>query len=114
VAVKELSTMTDEAIAVVDEALDKRLKKVKNKEVKSCVLQSCVLQEKYQALVEEWAVQHLQNMAPDVMSMIHQRRQTYAELANLLTKVKVGDWLEVEADYSKRVCSNGVLVASPM
>jgi hypothetical protein len=39
--------------------------------------------------------------------MIHKRRQTLAEFANLLTKVKVGDWLEVEADYSSRICSSG-------
>jgi hypothetical protein len=39
--------------------------------------------------------------------MIHKRRQTLAELANLLTKVKVGDWLEVEADYSSRIFSSG-------
>jgi hypothetical protein len=39
--------------------------------------------------------------------MIHKRRQTLAELANLLEKVKVGDRLEVEADYSSRIFFSG-------
>ncbi len=42
-------------------------------------------------------------MAAEVTSMIQQRRQTYAELDSLLAKVKVGDWLEVEANYSTRL-----------
>jgi hypothetical protein len=57
-----MSTMSDQAITIVDVALlFTRLKKVKNKEVKSCVLQ-----EKYQALVEEHAATHLKSSAPDV------------------------------------------------
>ncbi len=43
---RKLSTMSDKSIEIVDVVLDKRLKKVKNKEVKSCVLQK-----KHQALV---------------------------------------------------------------
>ncbi len=99
---KELATMSATAIEKVDVALDKRLSKVKNKEVKSCVLQ-----EKYQALVQEQAAAYLKNNAPVVTSMVHARRATLAELSNVLNRVKLGDWVEVESDYSARVCSSG-------
>ena len=94
--------MSATAIEMVDVALDKRLSKVKNKEVKSCVLQ-----EKYQALVQEQAAAYLKNNAPVVTSMVHARRATLAELSNVLNRVKLGDWVEVESDYSARVCSSG-------
>jgi hypothetical protein len=39
--------------------------------------------------------------------MIHARRQTLGELTSALNRVKVGDWIEVEANYSSRNCSTG-------
>ena len=39
--------------------------------------------------------------------MVHARRQTLGELTTALNRVKVGDWVEVECDYSPTKCSAG-------
>ncbi len=39
--------------------------------------------------------------------MVHARRKTLAEEQGLLAQIKVGDWVEVEPDYSPSVCSDG-------
>ena len=102
VAGKELATMSDAAKEVISIVLNKRLKKVKNKEVTSCILQ-----EKYKALVEEHAAALLKNNTQPVTKMVHARRQTLGELTTVLNRVKVGDWVEVECDYSSTHCSAG-------
>jgi hypothetical protein len=99
---KELATMSDEAIDLVNVALDKRLNKVKNKETKSCVLL-----EKYQVLVEKHAATQLIQNPQSVSSMVHGRRQTLGELTSALNRVKVGNWIEVEPNYSTGFCEAG-------
>ncbi len=102
VAGKELATMSDAAKDVVNVVLDKRLRKVKNKEVTACILQ-----EKYKALVEEHAAELLKNNTQPVTKMVHARRLTLGELTTTLNRVKVGEWVEVESDYSSKKCSAG-------
>ena len=102
VAGKELVTMSATAIEDVNLKLVKRLQKVKNKEVTACVLQ-----EKYQDIVEEQTRRQLQQNVPEVCTMVHAPRPTLGDLADALNRVKVGDWVEVEGDFTTGYCSNG-------
>ncbi len=52
-------------------------------------------------------LQHLQNLQGPVSNMVHARRRTLAEEQGLLAQIKVGDWVEVEPDYSPSICSDG-------
>ena len=102
VAGKEMVTMSATAIHEVNLKLVKRLQIVKNKEVKACVLQ-----EKYQDIVEEHTRKLLQQNVPELTTMVHARRPTLGDLADALNRIKIGDWVEVEGDFTTGYCSNG-------
>jgi hypothetical protein len=102
VAGKVMLSMSATAIQEVNLKLEKRLQKVKNKEVKACVLQ-----EKYQDIVEQHTCRQLQQNVPEVTTMVHARRPTLGDLADALNRVKVGDWVEVEGDFTTGHRSNG-------
>jgi hypothetical protein len=52
-------------------------------------------------------LEHLKNLQEPVSHMIHARRWTLAEEQGLFAQIKVGDWVEVEQDYSPSICSDG-------
>ncbi len=52
-------------------------------------------------------LEHLKNLQGPVSHMIHARRRTLAEEQGLFAQIKVGDWVEVEQDYSPSICSDG-------
>ncbi len=70
-------------------------------------MKSCVVQEKYKAVVKEFTCTQLQQNAKPAASMVHDRRPTLGELSGSLRFVKVGDWVEVEGDYSTGTCASG-------
>jgi hypothetical protein len=99
VAGKELASMSESAIDVVNIKLETRLQKAKKKEATSCVVQ-----EKYQAIVEDHTRRQLQNNAQQVTTMVYDRRPTLGEMSGALNRVKVGDWVEVKGDFTTSNC----------
>ena len=57
--------------------------------------------------MEEHTRKQLQQNVPEVTTMVHARRPTLGDLADALNRVKVGDWVEVEGDFTTGYCSNG-------
>jgi hypothetical protein len=52
-------------------------------------------------------VKHLEAKHMDVMHMVHQKRKSIIEEQGLLSTIKVGDWVDVESDYSPGLNSDG-------
>jgi hypothetical protein len=52
-------------------------------------------------------LEHLQGLQGPVGTMVHARRRTLAEEQGLFAQIKIGDWVEVEPDYSPSICSDG-------
>ncbi len=61
----------------------------------------------YEVMLEEHTRRQLKINALEVTSMVHDRRPTLGETSDALCKVKVGDWIEVEGDFSTGNCSVG-------
>ena len=57
--------------------------------------------------MEQHTRRQLQQNVPEVTTMVHARRPTLGDLADALNRVKVGDWVEVEGDFTTGHCSNG-------
>jgi hypothetical protein len=94
--------MSHASRASVATKLNKTVKTARNKAVKDAVLD-----EQYTAKVLEFTVAHLKQHQSTVASMVHERRKTIFEEKGLNAVVKAGDWVQIESDYSPRVCSDG-------
>jgi hypothetical protein len=57
--------------------------------------------------LEDCTHRQLQQNVPEVTTMVHPRRPTLGDLVDALNRVKVGDWVEVEGDFSTGHCLNG-------
>ncbi len=51
-------------------------------------------------MLEEHTCNELKTKTVNVTSMVNGRRPTVVELADTLNKVKIGDWIEVEGDFT--------------
>ncbi len=102
VAGQHLATMSDASRATVAQKLNKTVKSARNKAVKQAVLE-----EEYTTKVLECTVAHLKQSQSTVASMVHVRRKTLFEEEGINAVVKVGDWVQIESDYSAGICSDG-------
>ncbi len=95
VAGQHLATMSDASRATVAQKLNKTVKSARNKAVKQAVLE-----EEYTTKVLECTVAHLKQGQSTVASMVQVRRKTLFEQEGINAVVKVGDWVQIESDYS--------------
>ena len=70
---------------------------------------SCILG--YEAL-QEFAcqaafVKHLEQQKKAVSEMVHEKRKSIVEEQGFLATIKIGDWVEVESNYSPGLNSDG-------
>jgi hypothetical protein len=88
----------------VVEKFSKSAKAVENKHVKACVLAVT-----YDNLCSTTFIEHLKsiNASRAVTTMVNCKRKSLLEEQAELASVKVGDWVDVEADYSPGLCSDG-------
>jgi hypothetical protein len=82
--------------------LSKTAKTNENKHVKAAVLAVS-----YDNLCKSAFLAHLQGLQGPVTHMLHSKRKTLADEQGLFARIKVGDWVEVEPDYSSGICSDG-------
>ena len=82
--------------------LSKTAKTNENKHVKAAVLGVS-----YDNLCQQAFLEHLQRLQGPVETMVHSKRKTLAEEQGLFAQIKVGDWVEIEPDYSPGICSDG-------
>jgi hypothetical protein len=66
-----------------------------------------VLEEKYATLVLEKLVEHLKKQNSSVTEMVHIAPKKIWEERELLARVNVGDWVNVEYEYLPGTCSDG-------
>jgi hypothetical protein len=101
---KQLQAMSVEGRSEVSEVLDKTLSKEINKTVKVAVIFA-----KYKELVSIAFTAALTacRRPPTSTAMVHERKKTLYEEYGLLAKVKVGDFVLVEACYTPGICSEG-------
>ena len=102
VAGKHIAIMS---AAEKDDVVTKLTKTAKTNENK--LVKATVLGVTYNNRCTVAFLQHLQNLQGPVSNMVHARRKTLAEEQGLLAQIKVGDWVEVEPDYSPSICSDG-------
>ena len=104
VAGKHINAMSElERNNVVDK-FSKSAKAVENKHVKACVLAVT-----YDTLCSTTFIEQLKSIHSGraVTTMVHCKRKTLLEEQAELASVKVGDWVDVESDYSPGLCSDG-------
>jgi hypothetical protein len=101
VAGQHLATMSDASRASVAQKLSKTVKSARNKAVKQAVLE-----EEYTTKVVACTVAHLKQNQSTVSTMVHVRRKTLFE-EGINAVLKVGDWVQIEPDYSPGICSDG-------
>jgi hypothetical protein len=87
--------------AVVDK-LTKSVKRNENKTVKAAVLAVT-----YDECCRVYFIKHLEAKHMDVVAMVHEKRKSVIEEQGLLSTIKVGDWVDVESDYSPGLNSDG-------
>ena len=102
VAGKLLSTMSDASRANLIVKLNKTVKTARNKAVRQGVLD-----EEYTEKVRVCTIAHLKTRQATVGAMVHLRRKTLFEEEGVNAIVKVGDWVQIESDYSVGICSDG-------
>ena len=104
VAGKHINAMNESERNNVVEKFSKSAKAVENKHVKACVLAVT-----YDKLCSTTFIEHLKsiNASRAVTTMVHCKRKSVLEEQAELASVKVGDWVDVEADYSPGLCSDG-------
>jgi hypothetical protein len=66
-----------------------------------------VLEEKYAALVLQRLQEHLQKQNASTTEMVHIAPKTIWEEREMLSKVNVGDWVNVDYEYMPGTCSDG-------
>ncbi len=101
IAGKHIATMSATERDDVVSKLTKRAKTNENKHVKAAVLGVS-----YDNLFKTAFLEHLQGLQGPVATMVHARRRTLAEEQGLFAQIKIGDWVEVEPDYSPSICSD--------
>ncbi len=104
VAGKHINAMNDSDRNNVVEKFSKSAKAVENKHVKACVLAVT-----YDKLCSTTFIDHLKsiNASRAVAIMVHCKCKSLLEEQAELACVKVGDWVDVEADYSPGLCYDG-------
>jgi hypothetical protein len=102
IAGQHISTMSTSEREDVVNKLSKTAKTNKNKHVKATVLAVA-----YDNLCQSAFLEHLQGLQGPVSHMVHPKRRTLAEKHGLFAQIKVGDWVEVEPEYSPGMCSDG-------
>ncbi len=71
------------------------------------IVKVAVVEESYGTACKEAFVAHLLRAQQDVNSMVHARRKSIVEELGLLATIKVGDWVDIEQDYSPGIISDG-------
>ena len=61
----------------------------------------------YEAACQAAFVKHLEEKKKAVSKMVHAKRKSIVEEQGFLATVKIGDWVEVESDYSPGINSDG-------
>ena len=102
IAGQHISIMSTSEREDVVNKLTKTAKTNENKHVKSAVLAVA-----YDNLCQSAFLEHLQGLQGPVSHMVHPKRRTLAEEHGLFAQIKVGDWVEVEPEYSPGMCSDG-------
>jgi hypothetical protein len=102
IAGKHISVMDASDIEAVVTVLHKTAKKNGNRVIKEAVIEVAYADACHKAFVK-----HLQQSQHVVSSMVHPKRPTIVEQQGLLATIKIGDWIEVESDYSLGMLSDG-------
>jgi hypothetical protein len=102
VAGKHIATMSATERDDVVTKLSKTAKINEKKHVKAAVLGVS-----YDNLCKLAFLGHLQGLQGPVATMVHAKRKTLADEQGLFAQIKIGDWVEVEPDYSPVICSDG-------
>jgi hypothetical protein len=66
-----------------------------------------VLAVTYDAACQAAFVKHLEGKNSDVVDMVHAKRKSIVKEQGFLATIKVGDWVDVESDYSPGLNSDG-------
>ena len=61
----------------------------------------------YEAACQAAFVRHLEEQKKEVSEMVHEKRKSIVEEQGFLATIKIGDWVEVESDYSPGLNSDG-------
>ncbi len=69
-------------------------------------MKAAVLGVSYDNLCQQAFLEHLQGLQGPVETMVHAKRRTIAEEQGLFAQIKIGDWVEIEPDYSPGICSD--------
>ena len=102
IAGKHLKDMNNTDKDAVVDKLTKTAKRSENKAVKAAVLAVT-----YDAACHAAFVKHLEEGQMEVKDMVHRKRKTIIEEQGFLSTIKVGDWVDVEADCSPGLNSDG-------
>ncbi len=78
--------------------VDKLTKTVKQNENK--LVTAAVLAVTYDEACRAAFVKHLEAQQMDIIKMVHPKRKSIIEAQGFLSTIKVGDWVDVESDYS--------------
>jgi hypothetical protein len=102
IAGKHIKTMNATDKKLVVDKLAKSAKRNENKTLKAAVLAVT-----YEAACQAAFVRHLEEQKKEVSEMVHGKRKSIVEEQVFLATIKIGDWVEVESDYSHRLNSDG-------
>ncbi len=71
------------------------------------VVKAAVVEESYGKASQEAFVAYLKRAQQDLNSMVHSKRRSVVEEQGFLATIKVGDWVDIEQDYSTGITSDG-------
>ncbi len=70
-------------------------------------MKDAVLAVTYDAACQAAFVRHLHEQKRVVLEMVHAKRKSIVEEQGFLASIKIGDWVDVESDYSPGLTSDG-------
>jgi len=95
IAGKHIKAMNATAKNAAVDKLAKTSKRNENKTAKDAVLAVT-----YEATCKAAFIKHLEEQKKEVLEIVHEKRKSIVKEQGFLATIKIGDWVDVESDYS--------------